>query len=61
MTELEEYSMYKRCRVCGQVLTDFEIDNNTSLCDFCCDDVNAWKEFPVGCNLNSEINYEEQV
>ena len=55
MTELEEYQLYNRCRKCGQILNDYEIEDNNGLCDFCYNDVNTWKEFPVGCNLNREI------
>ena len=51
MTEIDEYEMYIRCRKCGQVLSDEEIDDNDGFCDFCYNDVNTWKEFPVGCSL----------
>jgi len=61
MTEIEDYELYIRCKVCGQILTDWEIDNNNELCNFCYDDVNCWREFPVGCNLNMQINYENQI
>lgn len=55
MTEIEEYQVYARCRQCGQILIDWEINNNGGYCNFCYDDVNTWIEFPVGCNLNREI------
>lgn len=54
MTEWEEYSLYKRCKICGQILTDFEIDDNRGLCDFCFNDMATWIEYPFG-------EYEDEI
>ena len=59
MTRMEEYQLYERCKKCGQILTDLEIDDNDGFCDFCFNDVNTWIEFPVGCNMNRELNHED--
>lgn len=48
MTDLEEYSLYIRCKRCGQILTDLEIEDNNVLCNFCFDDINTWREIPFG-------------
>lgn len=40
--------IYKRCRCCGQVLNQFEIEDNGELCDYCFNDMDTWKQFPFG-------------
>jgi hypothetical protein len=31
----ENEELYNRCKLCGQILTDIEIEDNEELCDFC--------------------------
>ena len=51
MTETDEYMIYRRCKVCGQILTDFEIEDNDGLCDYCKNENMAWIICPFGENI----------
>jgi len=44
----EDYTLYQRCKYCGQILTDDEIWDNGGLCDYCFNEVNTWRETPFG-------------
>ena len=35
MSKYDERDLYDRCKSCGQILTDLEIDDNDGYCDFC--------------------------
>jgi len=48
MTEIEEYSMYNRCRSCGQIISDMELEDNEGLCNYCMTQELIWKEYPFG-------------
>ena len=40
-----EYQLYHRCKNCGQVLTDLEIDDNDGYCDFCYTQNNGFVDY----------------
>ena len=46
--KIEDYQLYKRCKICGEIIGEEILDDNDGLCDYCFIENNTWREMPFG-------------
>jgi hypothetical protein len=46
--EVEDYSFYKYCRICGDMIDEDIYDDNDGICDYCYINKRTWSEISFG-------------
>ena len=46
----DDYTFYKYCKGCGEVIDEDVYDDNEGFCDYCYTKSGTWKEVPFGIN-----------